>query len=282
MAQREGPTILQRRFGAELRRMRESTGMSASAAAEALSTDRTTISNIESGRFGISEARLRRFATIYACDNPALVDALATMTGGRKKGWWDEYRGKIPPEFLDVSELEGFAERMRTVQTAHLPALFQTEEYARALFNLLDPPLSRLEVELRVAHRLARRARIAVDAVPYVGVIHEAALRMQVGGRKAARRQIGQLLEGSEWDSVTLLVIPFSAGEFPMMGESVLYVEGKGGQLDTAHMGSPAGAIFIDVPESLAVVRSGMDANERVALSAVESRDLIRSIRQEL
>jgi hypothetical protein len=61
------------------------------------------------------------------------------MTGGRTKGWWDEYRGKIPSDFLDMAELEHHATSLRTLQTAHIPGLFQTEDHARALFDLFVP-----------------------------------------------------------------------------------------------------------------------------------------------
>ncbi|MFJ8747971.1 Scr1 family TA system antitoxin-like transcriptional regulator [Streptomyces sp. NPDC102441] len=105
------------------------------------------------------------------------------MTGGRKTGWWEEYRGKIPPGFLDVSALENYAIRLRTIQTAHLPGLFHTEDHARAIFELFVPALPRLEVELRVAHRMARQSVIMRgQGTPYSGVIHEAAIRMQLGG----------------------------------------------------------------------------------------------------
>ena len=181
MAPRHTPTVRQRRFGIEIRRLREAVGMSAPVAAGRLGVDRTMISNIESGRFGISEERLRRLASIYECNDSELIDALAAMTGGRSKGWWDEYRGKIPPDFLDVAELEQHATGLRTLQTAHIPGLFQTEDHARALFDLFIPALPRLEVELRIAHRLARHSVIASEpGVPYVGLIHEAALRMGV------------------------------------------------------------------------------------------------------
>lgn len=78
------------------------------------------ISNIESGRFGISGERLRRPASIYECDDTELIDGMVEMTGGRTKGWWDEYRGKIPSDFLGVAELEHHATNLRTLQTAHI------------------------------------------------------------------------------------------------------------------------------------------------------------------
>ncbi|WP_282794376.1 helix-turn-helix transcriptional regulator [Streptomyces sp. CC224B] len=284
MAPRQSPTILQRRFGTELRRLREAAGMSASEAAEHLGTDRTVISNVEAGRFGISEERLRRLASIYECNDPALIETLAGLTGGRKTGWWDEYRGKIPPGFLDVSALEDYAVRLRTVQIAHLPGLFHTEDHARAIFELPEPPLPRLEVELRVAHRMARQTVVAGEnAIPYVGVVHEAAIRMQLGGRSIARAQLQHLLEASEWPNVTLRVIPFTAGGFPLLGDSsVLYVEAPNRHLDTVQMDSPTGAIFFDSPTQLAHFRARLDLVEQVALTAPQSKDFISTVIKEL
>ncbi|NGO72599.1 Scr1 family TA system antitoxin-like transcriptional regulator [Streptomyces boncukensis] len=283
MAPRHAPTIRQRRFGTELRRLREAAGLTAAKAADELGTDRTVIANVEGGRFGISEERLRRLASIYECDDDELVDALAAMTGGRKGGWWEEYRSKIPPGFLDVAEIEHDAVRLRTVQTAHLPGLFQTEDHARVLFELVMPRLPRLEVELRVAHRMARQAAVTgASAKPYRGVIHEAALRMQPGGREVAAAQLKYLTEASERDNVTLLVIPFSAGGFPMIGESILYACAVSPHLDTVHLDSPTGAVFFDSPAQLANFRSRFDAIERVALPESKSRDFMRVIAREL
>lgn len=254
--------------------------MSAPQAAGLLGSDRTMISNIEAGRFGISEERLRRLASIYECDDEGLVEALVSMTGGRRTGWWEEYRGKIPPDFLDVSEVEHHAVRLRTVQTAHLPGLFQTEDHARALFDCFVPALPRLEVELRVAHRLARQE--VLSRTPYTGVIHEAALRMQIGGRDVAREQLKHLLTEGERSTVSLQVIPFSAGGHPLIGDSVLYAEAASPHLDTVHMDSPTGAVFIDSPTQLANFRKRLDLIDRVALTAAESQDLICSIIREL
>ncbi|MEV3861128.1 helix-turn-helix transcriptional regulator [Streptomyces sp. NPDC050095] len=285
MAPRRAPTILQRRFGTELRRLREGADMPVPLAAQHLGTDRTVISNVEAGRFGISEERLRRLAAIYECDDDALIDALVALMGGRRSpGWWEEYRGKIPPGFLDVAELEDYAVGLRTVQIAHLPGLFHTEEHARAIFDLPAPPLPRLEVELRVAQRLARQVVVTGDdPVPYVGVVHEAGIRMQIGGRRVTRAQLQHLLESSERPNVTLRVIPFSAGGFPLLGDaSVLYAQAPNHHLDTVQLDSPTGAVFFDSPTQLANFRTRLDLVEKVALTPNKSRDFIRTVIKEL
>ncbi|MFB7953019.1 helix-turn-helix domain-containing protein [Streptomyces sp. NPDC056045] len=284
MAPRNALTNRQRRLAVEIRRMRERAGISIQEAAALLGSDRTMISNIEAGRTGLSEDRTRQIACYYGCTDSPLVDALAEMAGGRRaRHWWDEYRGKLPDGHLEVSEIEHFATRIRTAQTVHLPGLFQTEEHARAIFEFTVPRLPRLEVELRVAHRMSRQSVVTGEnPTPYLGIIHEAALRIEFGGREVARRQLAHLAEASELAHVTLLVIPFRAGAFHGAGQSILYAEGRVAQLDTVQLDTAFGGHFIDAPTPLGNYRSLLDLMEGSALSPGESRDLIQSIAHEL
>lgn len=280
MAPRNTPTARQRRLATEIRRLREQAGLSTQQAAALLGADRTMVSNIEAGRTGLSEERVRRIASLYRCPDRALVDALAAMAGGRRnRHWWEEYRGKLPDGFLDVSEIEHHAKRIRTTQTVHLPGLLQTEDHARALFELVVPKLSRLEIELRVAHRLDRQFVLTgSDPTPYSAVVHETALRMRFGDRKTVTAQLKHLLEASERENVTLTVIPFRAGGFPGADQSVLYAEGPVSQLDTVQLDSEFGPVFIDSPTPLTNYRALLDLIERRALPPTESRDFILSI----
>jgi transcriptional regulator with XRE-family HTH domain len=283
MAPRNAPTGRQRRLATEMRRLREQAGMSTQQAASLLGADRTMLSNIEAGRTGLSEERVRHLAQLYGCPDRQLIDVLASMAGTRRtRQWWDEYRGKLPDGFLDVSEIEHHATRVRTSQTTHLPGLFQTEDHARAVFEFAVPKLPRLQIELRVAHRLGRRAIFERDVpTPYVGIIHEAALRMPFGGRDVARAQLRYLAEASERENVTLLVIPFSAGGFPSAGQSILFAEGPVPHLNTVHLDTVHGPAFIDAPTPLTNYRTVLDMMENCALPPTGSRDLIRSIARE-
>lgn len=284
MAARNAPTGRQRRLATELRRMREQAGISIQEAASMLGADRTMISNIEAGRTTVSEDRVRQLACHYKCPHEALVDALADMAASRRtKHWWTEYRGKLPDGHLDVSELEHYATRIRTAQTVHVPGLLQTEDYARAIFDLSVPSLPRLDVELRVAHRMSRQTVLTrEDGTPYVGIVHEAALRIAFGGRDTARRQLEHLAEVTAHPNITLLVIPFNAGAFHGAGQSVLYAEGPVPELDTVQLDTAFGAHFIDAATPLTNYRSLLNLMEESALSPVKSRDLIRSIARTL
>lgn len=283
MAARTSPTERQKRLGAEVRRMRTTAGVSAEFAAGLLGVDRGKISNIESGVRAISPERLRTLACNCGCRDQVYVDALADMARLGQRGWWDKYRGSLPQGLLDIAELEAHAVRMRAAYSVHVPGLLQTSDHALALFRVVIPELPQHEVALRLAHRVERQQVLEGASPPqFVALVHEAALRMQFGGREVASAQLDHLLKRSEQDNVTLLVIPFEAGAFPGAGQTVLYAEGPVPQLDTVQIDSSHGPDFLHAEGQLAKYRAHLDWMENVALSPEDSRSFIRTIASQL
>ncbi|MEE1807117.1 helix-turn-helix domain-containing protein [Streptomyces sp. BE133] len=283
MASRTSPTERQKRLGRELRKMRLAADVSAEVAARLLGVDRSRLSNIEQGIRAISEDRLRALAHACACLDQAYVEALAGMVKPARRGWWERYRESLPEGLLDIAELEANALRMRTAHSVHIPGILQTSDHALAVFRVVVPALPEHEVALRLAHRVERQQVLEGAASPeYVGVIHEAALRMQFGGPKVARAQLDHLLIVSESHHITLRVIPFEAGAFPGAGQTVNYAEGPVPQLDTVQVDSTHGPEFLYEDEQLAKYRSHLDWMERIALPPQKSRAFIHDIARHL
>ena len=283
MPPRSSPTARQQRLGAELRKLREQSGMSAQQAAALLGVDRTRIPNVESGRFGISPERVRTLAFNYGCPDTGLVDLLAAMAQERDRGWWEEHRGLLPPALLDIAELEYHAAELATAVTTHVPGLLQTEEQARAVFDTAVPLLPGPDLEARLALRLRRRQVLERERpVRYGAVIHEAALRMQFGGPKVARAQLEHILDQSERATVTVRVIPFAAGGFPGAGQSFTYVSAPVPQLDTVQLDSSHGSMLLDSDMKLRRYQGLLERLRGLALSTADSRAFIRSIAQDL
>ncbi|MFD9654889.1 Scr1 family TA system antitoxin-like transcriptional regulator [Streptomyces mirabilis] len=283
MPPRKAPTARQRRLGVELRKIREHAGLTLADAAAQLSTDRTSISNTESGRFGVSGERVRTWAGHYGCPDAAYIEALAAIAEERGKGWWEDYRGDLSAGALDLAELEHHATALRAVQIMHMPGLLQTEDYARAVFEEAVPPLSDSDLRRRLSHRLRRRDVLDRPSAPACTfLIHEAALRMEFGGRKIARAQLDYLLKESDRDNVTVRVVPFAVGGFPNAGSSTLYAYGPVPQLDTVQTDTPHGPAFLDAETRLANYRAVLDRTEERALDAVKSREFIYGIAQQV
>ncbi|MES4891691.1 helix-turn-helix transcriptional regulator [Streptomyces sp. NPDC096012] len=283
MARRKEPTARQGRLGAELRKMREAAGLKGREAAALLGTDSAQVSQIEVGTAGVSGERVRRLAAHYACTDPELIDALVAMAADRTCGWWEEYRGSLPNSFLDLSELEHHSSYRWDVDFLHVPGLLQTEAYARALFSYVNPDFPDSELERRVEHRMRRRVIIErPEPIPYETVIHEAALRIRVGGRAAARAQLVRILELTEAPHVTVRVIPFDLDTFAGAGSAMVYAGGPVPRLDTVVRDGPHGTLFIDAEAQLDHYRTLFRRVEAVSLEPGRSRDFIHKLAQEL
>ncbi|MGQ4388948.1 helix-turn-helix domain-containing protein [Streptomyces sp. SAS_270] len=279
------PTVplRQQRLGFELRKLRERAGLSSTAAANLLGGPQARISNIEAGRYAVSADRVRTLARNYSCPDEAYVDALAAMTGGRKRGWWEEYRDTLPSDLQDLAELEHHATALRVAVTIHMPGLLQTTEHARAVMREAVPPLRSYEIEHRVSHRVKRQAVLFREPpTPYRALVHEAALRMGFGGPDIARAQLGYLLEMSEQRTITVLVIPFGEAGFPASGQPITCATGPVPQLDTVVLDTDHGCEFLDAEAQLHRYRSVLNRMESRALSQEKSRDLIQHIAREL
>ncbi|MEV0525352.1 helix-turn-helix transcriptional regulator [Streptomyces sp. NPDC050439] len=276
------PTLRQQRLGSELRKLRDRAGLSTVQAAALLGVNQSRISNIEAGRYAVGADRVRAMARNYACTDEAFINALAEMTGGRTRGWWEEYVGQLPNALLDLAELEHHAAALRVAQALHIPGLLQTPQHARALFGDAVPPLLPHEIEHRVSYRIKRQAVLYGDApLRYTALIHEAALRMCVGGSAVATEQLSHLVEMSGLAHVSILVIPFGRGAFPGSGQGIDYASGSVAQLDTVQMDTEHGSEFIDAAAQLDRYATVLDRLEKLALTAEESRDLIqRTARQ--
>ncbi|MGC9442440.1 helix-turn-helix domain-containing protein [Streptomyces sp. WG5] len=281
MAVRSNPTARQLRFGAELRKLREHAGLTSTEAARLLGIKQAQVSNMETGRLPVSADRVRTLACQYECPDKDLVEALAGMTGERRRGWWEEYRNILPPGLLDLAELEHHGTALRTAHTSGIPGLLQTLDHAREVFHQVVPDLSPPEVEHRASFRIKRQAVLfRKDPIPYRAIIHEAALHMRFGGRDVAKRQLKHLIKMSEHPNISVHVIPFEAGGYPGAGQPVYYVHGPVPPLDTVQLDQSHGIALLDAEAQLNKYRVVLDRLMSLSLIELESRALIHHISQ--
>ncbi|MCD7445466.1 helix-turn-helix transcriptional regulator [Streptomyces lincolnensis] len=283
MPVRTNPTARQLRFGAELRKLRERAGLTSTEAARLLGIKQAQVSNMETGRLAVSADRVRTMACQYDCPDKALVEAIAGMTGERRRGWWEEYREILPSGLLDLAELESHGTALRTAHTSGIPGLLQTLDHSREIFRQVVPELSPPEVEHRASFRIKRQAVLfRKTPIPYQAIIHEAALRMRFGGREIAKQQLKHLLKMSDHPNISIHVIPFDAGGYPGSGQPIYYVHGPVPQLDTVQLDQSHGIALLDAEAQLDKYRKVLDRLMALSLIELESRALIHSVIQSL
>ncbi|NED83260.1 transcriptional regulator, partial [Streptomyces sp. SID11233] len=120
------------------------------------------------------------------------------------------------------------------------------------------------------------------DARPYIGYIHEAALRMQFGGRGTMKKQLEALVSASERPDVTLRAIPFEAGSLPGADHALLFCEDAVPELDTAQIDTAHGPGFVHTQPELEKYRAHLGWMEKNCLSPQSTRDLMQTLIHEL
>jgi transcriptional regulator with XRE-family HTH domain len=200
--------------GAQLRRLRESAGISREEAGYAIRGSESKISRMELGRVSFKDRDITDLLSLYGVTDPEQRDLLVTMAKeASTPGWWHDYDDVLPSWFQTYVGLEEAAQLIRTYEVQFVPGLLQTEDYARAVAASGAPEASNEDVERRVSLRLARQ-RLLTRAKPLRlwAVVDEAALRRPIGGTPVMRGQIQRLLDITELPNVTIQIMPFRFG----------------------------------------------------------------------
>ncbi|MFI6843306.1 helix-turn-helix domain-containing protein [Kitasatospora sp. NPDC050467] len=218
----DSPTVLRRRLGSELRRLREQTGLQAKAVADALGFSAAKVSRIESGQTTLKETDIRALLELYGVSDQAELRQFVSLTRrSTQRGWWHDYGDTLPDWFQTYVGMEADAARIRAYETELIPGLFQTPDYARATFRIsLSGRHDDIEpiVERRAKLRMQRQEIFTRPTPPTVwAVLNEAVLRRSVGGPDVMCEQVAHLIELAQRPTVTIQVLPFTAGAHPAM-----------------------------------------------------------------
>ncbi|MEW2074056.1 helix-turn-helix transcriptional regulator [Streptomyces sp. NPDC013433] len=221
----EPGTGILRVFGRQMKRFRLRAGLERSEVGARTGYSTSTIASYEQGR------RIPPPRFIDVADE--LLDA-----GGVLQEMKEEVaRAQYPVFFRDAARLESEALALSAYDAQVVNGLLQTEEYARAVFSTMRPPLEDEVIEQRVAARLARQRIFSRRPTPLVSfIMDESALRRPIGGHGVLRGQLEQLLLVGQKRTVELQILPLSreqnaglAGPFMLFdtqeGRRIAYVE---------------------------------------------------------
>ncbi len=269
------PPVRRKLLGAALRRYRENVGYTIEDAARLLECDRSKVSRIETGQRGIRLRELRELLAEYGADEG---ESRALQAIADPRGWWQEYAGVLPESFRDYLILEAAATQVLVYDCQQVPALLQTEDYARAL-ACADPAAAQDQIVQAVLAR--QQAILAGDRPEVMVVIGEGALRQQAGGAALMRAQLGRLAAFSENSAqVTIQVLPFAAGMHAGIGTGPAAVLGFGqaAGLGVVYLASLSGGVFLDGPDDVAHYAQTFMRLQVSALSPAETSRLLSQL----
>ena len=218
-----GPVVPRRRLGAELRTLRERTGLTIEEVARELECSVSKVSRLETGQ-GIPKVRdVRDLLNRYKVTDQAHRDRMMRwVRDGQRQGWWHDFSDVLAPDPEDplipdnLSRFVAFeqdASEVHSFETTLVHGLLQTEDYARAVLSALstaDPEATDRLVEFR----MRRQDRLYVDEDPLKIhlILDEAVLHRPVGGDQVMQEQLNRLLADAQRPNITIRVLPFSVG----------------------------------------------------------------------
>lgn len=225
MSDAVSPTMRRRRFGNELRKLRNSQGLSATEAAKTAGTSQTKLSAVEGGRRRLTTPQLDKLIKLYKPVEAKASELRILHEQGDELGWWEQYSDVLPDTVELLAGLEAGSAWIREWHGAFLPVLLQTEEYSQAVVASSAPYLRSADIPRIVEFRTLRQQKLNDPGFRLTAVVDESALRRQVAGRDAMRRQLDAILNVDCPATVEVHVLPFEAGAHPCQGQEFSLLE---------------------------------------------------------
>jgi hypothetical protein len=288
MAIDQGPVVQSALLRAELVRLRKASGLTQEQVAADLEWSPSKLIRIEGGRNSITKVDLDALLARYGITSESRRDQLQALNrGARARGWWDTYRD-VPTNYLNFVGYEAGAAFIRQFQSAYVPGLLQTSDYAEAVTGgSLDP----VRVAEMVRLRLQRQSELAqrTPRPRQYFVLDEAVIRRHVGIAKDPTimpEQLRSMADRAERDDLlTVRIIPFEAGAHRGLSGPFVLLEFDEGLPDILYIdtgrGEFAGLVIGDEPR-VAEYRDDFETLLESALSADKSIELIRHAAAEM
>lgn len=220
MTAQQGSLAAGRLLGGELRRLREAAGLSREQVAKHLDCHASKVTHFENWRYAVRRPDLESLCRLFGV--PERFDELdAIRRVGSTPGWWARY--DLPTWLSDLIGFEDSAQRERVVELELIPALLQSESYARTTMQLGTRALPQAELDRRVAIRLERQKRLtASEPLELSVVISEAALVRTASDPTVGAEQLRKLIADVALPNVSLRVLPLKAGLHAVSGSFTL------------------------------------------------------------
>ncbi|MFI0896965.1 helix-turn-helix domain-containing protein [Streptomyces sp. NPDC020983] len=200
-------TDLLKTVGRQIKLWRERAGLTQPELGKLIGYSDETVSSVERGR---------------RSPKPEFLDATddATGAGGLLKDFKkDVERARYPQKVRDLAKIEAESVSLGAYSNHNIQGLLQTEDYARALYQMRRPLLDEDTIERYVAARVARQDVFRRWPAPILSFVQEeVTLRRPLGGRAVMQRQLRRLLELGKLRNVEIQVMPTDREDHAGMG----------------------------------------------------------------
>ncbi|MFF4784213.1 helix-turn-helix domain-containing protein [Streptomyces griseorubiginosus] len=198
-------------LGARLRGLRADAGLTGAVLAQRAGVGQPTVSKVENGRMVPSVdvlGRLSRALDLDEASSREVHDLLVAVEAAPDEPEPGEASGDLASVGVVLDDVVRSARRIRSFQCVVLPAMLQSAEYARHVFDSA-PNASPEVVGRAVAARVERQSLLYEPGRESVFVLTEGVLRTWPGSPALMLAQVDRLLAVESLSTVRLGVIPW-------------------------------------------------------------------------
>jgi transcriptional regulator with XRE-family HTH domain len=261
-----------RALGRQIRVARERAGLSRKELGDRIGYGEETVSSVERGRRTPQPELLVAVDRVLECGGLLAAAAEDVELAKTRR------RVRHPEWFRNYARLEAEAVELCYFANQAVPGLFQTPEYARAVFASRQPFFDEETVEQRVVARMARQELMTRWPPPIVSaIIQESILRQPFGGRDVQRGQLRQLLQTGRLRNVEIQVMPTDSEDHAGMGGPFTLLTPRG-KPQVAYLEVQHFSRLITDPEAVRVLAAKHGSIRGQALTPRESLRLIEKM----
>ncbi|MFE2848323.1 helix-turn-helix domain-containing protein [Streptomyces scopuliridis] len=254
----------------DARRQRQAGRLSQSDLGRLSRTSKSTISRIEGGVPPISSHL------------PELFDQIFETDGQFKRLYEEVVNQSFPAVFRRRMALERQATAIWEWSPTIIPGLFQTPEYARALFRSGYPRATEGEITNYVRTRLTRQELLRNDAPPDVRlVVCQSVIQRRIISRDAMREQLAVLITQGGRPTTRVQVLPLDAEPHILMDGPITFLTAPN-HVSVACVEAFRTANIHEDPEPVRTAMRAYDDLTGEALSSRESAEFIRKQMEKL
>ncbi|MFG2206241.1 Scr1 family TA system antitoxin-like transcriptional regulator [Streptomyces sp. NPDC048638] len=252
-------------IGAQLSHFRKAARITQPGLAERVGLHEDTIGSIEQGRRPL-KIDLAETLDELLDTKGALAVAVAKVPE----------REKLPAFVQDLVEHEEEALTLLSYENQVVPGLLQTEQYARATFDSLYPPLDEDQAEEWVSARISRQKLLArKEPRPMLNfVLEEVVLHRPIGSPGILRAQLRRLRSCAELPFLGLQIMPTARHSHAALDGPLVLLETPGHD-HLAYIEAQRISFLVDDPDQVSVYHQVYGMLRPQALTPEETKGLL-------
>lgn len=268
--------VRQMGLGADLRQLREGSGMSTRSVADRLGVSRMAVNRTEVGRRSTPPEEVIALCALYGVTGRQRERLVERASGGDGSSTWLATGPAMADQVMSLVALENEASWITNVSIGLLPGLLQTPEYMRAVCATSRAP------EWMVRTRLGRQGLLTQSEAPHLRfLIEESVLHRPIGGTAVLQEQLDYLRRVGTKHNVSIQIVPLKEGRNAALDGSFMIL-GFPERNSHAYVEARGSGLILTRPQDVEPFEEALDELDQQVLDEQSSAELIDTIREEL